>query len=102
MIILCPETECSADTLEHITQKTGVCSLTAPAADLFIVEDAVYCDAVLQPGFQEAQEGAVAALQIVQPGRREKLLLWTPEARRLSDTELEVRPENAVRCGTKS
>ena len=99
MVFFGAEAEGEADALQHVPQETGVRALAAAASDLFVVEDAVDGNAVLGLRLQKAQEGTVAALEIVQPGGREKFFLRAPETRSFPDTEVQIRTQNALRHG---
>ena len=101
VLVLGGEAKRKTDALNHIPQKAGVRTLTAAASDLFVVENTVDGNAALRLRIQKAQERAVAALQIVQPGGGEKFFLRTPKARCFPDTEIQIRCENALRDGVQ-
>lgn len=83
-----------ADAAEHIAEDVGVSTMVSTGTDLLAVEGAEDRDILAFGGIQEALERPPDALQIVQSGRGQELLVNAPDAGLFPDVEIQVMADD--------
>ena len=85
------------DPLEHVPQESGQSTLLGAGAHLLVVKTAAHVDPVGVVAVHQGLHGGIGALEVVQAGGRDELLLGAPQGGGHPGVEVQVTAHNVLR-----